>query len=186
VAIDELTYPAPRERTGSVPTAPLPPVGSGQPTTRVWAFRIRQGTPNVRTILGGPVMHGPSIIKSLTFRHTQGVVAPVISAWQIGYSTTPVVNQINGSQLTPLPGPSILDVTRTDDTPAAPARPATFEGMGVLLNNPTTPILFDFPVYAAEWYPWVVFDNPQAANTEIQGILSVICGVSQAALANFL
>jgi len=184
VAIDPETYPVLRlNRTGPLPALPVSGAGPGAPPrTRIFPFAIQPGS-NLRTSRSTPRLQGPSII----------------TGWHFAKTGTP--DGVLGFGL----GKATQAVTETGVAPTVPP-PFTmlFEGLAVggvaptSPNNTTAPedvqtnLLLDdsdakLIVPDLEWFLVVYAASGVTASPDaLVGYVTVLEGVSQQALANFL
>lgn len=178
-------YPESRASRG-VPTSftPAPGATSGAaPTTRTVAFRIANPAANSRqTVSCGPFL-GPAILKRAQW-WPDNANATAQHALELGYSLTQVI-EASVAFTVPKPWTPLIEIATSDVyanivnatgfwQPNTAAGLDKFRGeLGIIINVP-------------KFFITITAHGSAAAGNRWTGDLTVIQGVSEAALANFL
>lgn len=130
-------FPRPRydrEITGA--TGVLAGTGLSVPTSRLWAFQLREATAGQRGTVVSPAFHGPGIIKDLSLQYAADGPGGTAMDLEIYQSISPGVNGNDQATLAVPPGVSIYELSYANDGGfAKPVFPGLMNGDQIGANG---------------------------------------------------
>lgn len=182
---DLRSFPAPRgKRTGPVPAPAQDLTASGgQPFSRVWSSYIRQAGASLRTIRASPAMTGPGIITYANVRHDVIELGFLNTAWALGWSQTPVVEQYKGANTVNPPGQVIVEGDWNNDNSNAQAPPFGQEHQWA--GGGFFDVVKGYVIDAPAFYLWFCTEGINANAHVAMCIVNVLNQVPRAALAQY-